>query len=114
MSWVKFIVISLLFVGSGIALKLFANPFERGETLSSEKVKLRWGTIADYKAFKSSDDAAQAKMAYSIMTDKSLIGKSIKEVFGKPDGFYFLDRFPAYIIQEGKTKLKILGKSYLN
>ncbi len=46
-------------------------------------------------------------MSYSIMTDKSLIGKSanfIETTFVRHDGFYFIDTYPAYIIQEGKNR----------
>ena len=45
-------------------------------------------------------------MAYAIMTNKDLIGKSyeyIEENFGTHDGFNFIDTYPAYIIQDGKN-----------
>ena len=45
-------------------------------------------------------------MAYSIIKDSKLLGKSVKfirENLGDPDGFYFIDSYPAYIIQQGKN-----------
>ena len=48
----------------------------------------------------------KASMAFAILTNKDLIGKPIeyiRESFGSPDGFYFIDSYPAYLIQEGKN-----------
>lgn len=47
-------------------------------------------------------------MAYSILrNEKKYIGKSVIDIhkeFGQPDGFYFSDIIPAYLIQIAKTK----------
>lgn len=46
-------------------------------------------------------------MAYQIlMNKKKYLGMPVEDVrttFGKPNGFYFIDTYPAYFIQEGKT-----------
>lgn len=77
-----------------------------GKTMSAKDVKSKWGDEkADFKKFKDSSYEKKAKMAYSIMTDKSLIGKSyeeIREIFGPNDGYFFTDTIPTYIIQRGK------------
>lgn len=68
-------------------------------------VQKEWGLEKiDFEKFKNGTSEIKSKMAFSIMTDKTLIGKSIdfiREKFGSPDGYYFIDIYPAYIIQEG-------------
>lgn len=90
------------------SLVIFSQPFWGGNTLSQNEVKKKWGSEnLDYSKFKNSPDKIKAKMAYSIMTDKKLIGKShdeIREIFGNNDGFYFVDTYPSYIIQRGKNR----------
>lgn len=75
------------------------------KTLKPDDVKKRWGNEKlEYDKFKNGDVSIKAKMAYSIILDRSLINKNVKfirEKFGSPDGFYFIDIYPAYIIQEG-------------
>lgn len=94
-----FITLSLL----GIAAYSYMNH----KNMSASDVKSKWGDQkADYKKFKESTYENKAKMAYSIMTDKSLIGKSyeeIREIFGDNDGYYFSDTIPTYIVQRGKN-----------
>lgn len=76
--------------------------------MTISEVTKRWGSEKnDYKKFKDSPYEVKAKMAYSIMTDKSLIGKSyeeIRELFGPNDGYYITEILPAYIVQDKKTK----------
>ncbi len=46
-------------------------------------------------------------MAYEILMSKKFKGASvvdIREQLGPPDGFYFIDTYPAYIIQSGRNK----------
>ncbi len=78
------------------------------KTMTPEKVKLNWGSQkADLKKFKDSSYDDKSKMAYSIMTDKSLIGKTyeeIREIFGPNDGYFFNDTIPTYIVKDGKNK----------
>lgn len=90
------------------SLVTFSQSFWGGTTLGQSEVKKKWGSEKlDYSKFKMSPDNIKAKMAYLIMTDKNLIGKSyneIREIFGSNDGFYFVDTYPSYIIQRGKNK----------
>lgn len=87
---------------------LFASPFSKDTTLNAEEVKKKWGeTSIDYVRFKTGDLKIKSQMAYSILKDKSLIGQHVKYIranFGSPDGFYFIDVYPAYIIQEGQNR----------
>lgn len=89
------------------SIGLFAQSFWGGKTMSSREVMKKWGSdTLNMAKFKDGSADIKAKMAYSIMTDKSLIGKSfdyIRENFGAHDGYYFIDTYPAYIIQEGKN-----------
>ncbi len=85
-----------------------AGSFWKGETLSAAKVKARWGQQSvDLTKFKSATIEDRAAMAYNIMTDKAYVGKSVEEIrelFGITDGFYFIDTYPAYLIQERKIQ----------
>jgi hypothetical protein len=90
-----------------LCLGLYAQPFFKDKTLNKTQVKAKWGSNKlDFSLFKNGKPADKAKMAYSILANKELIGKPIefiRESFGTPDGFYFIDIYPAYIIQEGET-----------
>lgn len=85
-----------------------AQSFWGGKTMSPTQVKAKWGAEKlDPVKFKVASTEEKSKMAYSIMIDKNLIGKSIeyvRDTFGAPDGFYFIDSYPAYIIQMGKNR----------
>lgn len=85
---------------------LYAQSFWGGKILSSKEVKSKWGNEKfDLIKFKEGSYSVKSKMAYSIMTDKNFIGKSyedIRTMFGPNEGFYFIDTYPAYIIQKGK------------
>ncbi len=86
---------------------IYAQSFWGGKTMSAQAVKTRWGSDSyDLKKFKEGSYSVKSKMAYSIMSDKTLINKSyeeIREMFGGNDGFYFIDTYPTYIIQRGKN-----------
>lgn len=90
-----------------LCIGLYAQPYFKDKTLNKSQVKAKWGNVQlDFMLFKTGTQAEKAKMAYSILDNKDLLGKSveyIRENFGSPDGFYFIDTYPAYIIQEGKT-----------
>lgn len=89
-----------------VFISLYAGSFWRGTTLSPKEVKAKWGDLPyNSTQFKEGSALIKSKMAYRILTDKSLLGKPVKyirETFGSPDGFYFIDIYPAYIIQEGQ------------
>jgi hypothetical protein len=89
-------------------LALYAHPFNRGKTLSYKETKQKWGEIpVDYAKFKKGDLKTRSQMAASLLKDTSLLGKSvsyIRENLGGPDGFYFIDTYPAYIIQDGQSQ----------
>lgn len=96
-----FLFVTLVFIS------LYAGSFWRGTTLSPKEVKEKWGDLAfNSSQFKAGPALIKSKMAYRILTDKSLLGKSVqyvRETFGSPDGFYFIDIYPSYIIQEGQN-----------
>lgn len=106
----KKIVKILIAVGSIIVLSgvVFAYGYIEGKTMSSDEVKKKWGSeVYDAQKFKNGDYSLKSKMAYSIMQDKSLIGKKISDIktlFGPSEGYFFTDTIPVYIVQRGKTK----------
>lgn len=99
--------ISFLVLVSMIVTGIAAFALWEDKTMSVSEVKAKWGSQkADLKKFKDSTYESKSKMAYSIMTDKNLIGKTyeeIRDIFGPNDGHYFTDTIPAYIVQEGKS-----------
>ena len=103
----KKIVGIIIFIAAVGGLSLYAQPFFGGKTMKKSEVQKKWGSEKfDLEKFKNGEHETKAKMAFSIMSDKTLVGKSIdliREKFGPPDGFYFIDIYPAYIIQEGTT-----------
>lgn len=102
----KYLFIFVLSIGFGSFL--FAQVFFRGKTLGPDEVKKKWGSVAfDAQKFKTGDFDLKAKMAYEILINKKFKGVSvvdIREQLGSPDGFYFIDTYPAYIIQSGKSR----------
>ncbi len=98
----KVFLISLIVFG--VSAALMAQSFWKGQTMSANQVAEKWGQESlDMTKFKDGDYSIKSKMAYSILTDKSLIGKNKKYIvdnFGSYDGFYFIDSYPAYIIQD--------------
>lgn len=103
----KTIIVFGLLIVIVFSVAIYAQSFWGGKVLSASKTKAKWGNETfDLKKFKEGSYEVKAKMAYSIMTNKNLIGKSyenIRETFGPNDGFYFIDTYPAYIIQKGKN-----------
>lgn len=100
-----FVLIAVSLAG-GIALSF---ELWRGKTMSLQDVKEKWGHEAfDAKKFKDGNFQTKSKMSYSLLkNEKYWIGKDVDEVrnsLGTPNGFYFLDIHPAYIIQEGQTR----------
>ncbi len=101
------IVISMVLIAA-FSIGIFAQTYWGGKTMSAVAVKKKWGSDKfDIAKFKLGSDNLKSKMAYSLMTNKTYIGKSYEEIrktFGPNDGFYFIDTYPAYIIQRGKNK----------
>lgn len=101
----KIVAIIIIVVAALGALSLYAQPFFGGKTMKKDEVQKKWGSEKlDFEKFKTGDRETKAKMAFSILSDKTIVGKSIdfiREKFGPPDGYYFIDIYPAYIIQEG-------------
>ena len=86
-----------------------------GELMPISTVCKRWGQQAlDVETFKQAskkfDHKARAKMACSLLKNKKkYIGKhrsQIRQLFGEHDGFYFTDRYPAYMIEQADVKNK--------
>lgn len=102
----KVITIFMSFIGLSFAGFSVAKHFWRGETMSQSKVEKKWGSSPlNLEEFRNGELKSRAKMAFSLLKDqKKFFGKDVWEVrkeFGDPDGFYFKDMFPAYIIDEG-------------
>lgn len=100
-------VISLGMATSGV----IAHHFWRGKTLSVSSVCSKWGDgPIEVQKFKTGNENLRQKMACSILKNqKSYVGKSIKEIraeFGDPDGFYFSDIYPAYLITPEEDKAR--------
>ena len=105
---IKIIIISLFIFQPTFAI---TEKLWNGVLMNSKEVCNRWGGKKfDLKMFKSSMDnkKLRASMACSLLKNqKKFVGKSrtdIRQLFGDPDGFYFSDIFPAFIIEKGKNK----------
>lgn len=97
------VLIALLAVGGWS----FAKHFWRGEVLNSSEVKKRWGAESfDEGRFRDGSLPIRAGMAYALLQNKkNYLGKErmqIEKLLGSPDGFYFSDMFPAYMIERGR------------
>jgi|GEM_PF-3349309 hypothetical protein len=66
---------------------IYGQTFWGGETMSSQKVKQKWGSEKyNAEVFKAGTYLDKSKMAYSIMTDKTLLEQpyeKIRELFGE-------------------------------
>ncbi|MBC7742911.1 MAG: hypothetical protein H7061_11990 [Bdellovibrionaceae bacterium] len=102
------IAIAIIIISIFTAYATKQGPLWRGTYLNEKAVKAKWGQAPlDYSKFKLGDLAIRSKMAASILRDQTLIGKSadsIRQVLGDPDGFFYIDAYPAYLIQEGHSK----------
>jgi hypothetical protein len=100
----------LLIVITTLALTAFAaDHFWRGKTLSADEVGKRWGkTELNIEKFQKGDEKVRAAMAYSLLKNQGQYkGKFVLDIrkdFGSPDGFYFSDVFPAYLIQRAHSQ----------
>lgn len=97
-----------LFLSLASVTYVFGQHFWRGETLSIKKVEKKWGN-ADFQPekFKIATPIERAKMTYSLIQSKKYIGNSVSTIrkeLGDPDGYYFSDVYPAYIITESGKK----------
>lgn len=95
------IVVSALMLFSIISL---AKSFWRGETLTAIQVEKKWSKQElNVSLFKNGDYGVRAQMAAALLKQQSqfygLNLSEVREKFGMPDGFYFTDIYPAYIIQ---------------
>jgi hypothetical protein len=105
MKRVIFAAIIIGMVGTGVA----AKHFWRGKTLSPQEVAQLWGkSPRNDEQFRTGDEKKRAAMAYSILANKKdFLGKTVFDIrkqMGSPDGFYFSDVFPAYMIRRGKSE----------
>ncbi len=102
----KKIIFLVLFIFSlGV---LGVQHFWRGQVLSADDVGKKWGTSElKIDEFKKGNEKIRASMAHSLVKrQKDFVGTFVTEIrkkFGDPDGFYFSDVFPAYMIHRGKT-----------
>lgn len=101
------VLFSLLVIGFSLFV-IAGQPIWRGETISAKQTEEKWGKQPlNVGAFRSGSMKDRAQMASALLAQKEKYkGKfvtEIREVFGSPDGFYFSDVFPAYMIQRAKN-----------
>lgn len=85
------------------------DHFWYGQAIDAKEAKKKWGHTAFEKVtFKNGDEKIRASMAFDVVSSQKLyVGKfvsEIRDIFGNPDGFYFSDVYPAYIVQRAHTK----------
>jgi|GEM_PF-1225935 len=83
-------------------------PELKGEVLSVSQARKKWGEKPfSENAFRKAHDLHEkAQLAVSALRNQVLRGKrftEVREALGAPDGYYFSDYVPAYIIHEGAS-----------
>lgn len=103
----KAIIFSMIAIFAGAAWVYASHPW-LGKTLSPDQVQRRWGQEAfDEVKFKNGDQGQRAKMAFSLMTSKKMLGMKAVEIrdrLGRFDGHYFSESYPTYLIQTATKK----------
>jgi hypothetical protein len=91
-----------------IAGWVYASHPWLGKTLNASQVKERWGEVPfEEQKFRNAGLEQRAKMAYSLMTSKKMIGlttSQVRERLGGFDGHYFSESYPTYLIQRAEKK----------
>jgi len=101
--------ISLLTLLISTFIYSLSHPPVRGDTMSAELVKGKWGAV-DFtpNAFKSASIEVRASMASSLIKKKKeLIGlprAEIRQMLAEFSGHYISGLYPTYLIQEAKTQ----------
>ena len=102
----------LLLVSGGAALSFLVPMWHlvSPDYLTTYEVCQRWGERPlDIAAFRSAeeDEATRAAMACSLLrTQDDYVGMSrleVRPLFGDPDGYYYTEMQPAYLIETAKT-----------
>ena len=86
-----------------------AEHFWLGDTLSIDQAKSQWGYHKfDMRRFRLGNHQLRASIATSLLEQKNnfkgMKVLEVREKFGSPNGFYFTDTIPAYIIQSSNKK----------
>ena len=86
----------------------FAQGFWFGKTMTATAAEAKWGQEEfNVPRFKDAALTERGKMASALLRKKATwIGKSFHDVqseLGSPDGHYFSDMIPAYLIQVAET-----------
>lgn len=117
-------LIGLFIIAAGYGSWSVAQILPQETFLTLKDVKKRWGhSNFDAAKFKNGSSEQRAKMAASILENpKHFVGKTVpelREMLGEQTGYYRLDMFPAYLIEEGKVQgdeswqiLFLLGDEY--
>jgi hypothetical protein len=106
MSWKIKLILSCIVFFQSIVL---SNSFLDGhETLDIEKALKKYG-VSTFKPelFKNGSLETRAKMAVSIIQNKTYLGKkpeAITEELGSSTVFFWSDSIPAYVIEESTQK----------
>ena len=102
--------LSLVFGGAALSFLVPMWQLVSPDYLSVSEVCRRWGERPlDIAAFRSAeeDEAARAAMACSLLrTQDDYVGMYLLEIrplFGDPDGYYYTETQPAYLIETAKT-----------
>lgn len=104
---IKLIIFSIITAFVGAAWVYASHPW-LGKTLSPNQVQQRWGQEAfDESKFRKANHSQRARMAFSLMTSKKLLGLTpaeVRERLGHFDGHYFSESYPTYLIQTATKK----------
>lgn len=88
------------------------KALERKKSLTLEEAEKKWGTREFSKdVFKKGPSRERAQMAVDLVKNKKFLNEK-KEVLvdslGRHDGFFYVDRVPAYILEEPENNSEII------
>lgn len=97
------------------AIEMIRNSFEEfyrsQKFFSLDEAEKRYGKEKfDSSRFQSGNWKVRSKMAVNMIESKVLIGKTDAEVramLGPPDGFFWVENIPGYIIEDGRETKKV-------
>jgi len=90
---------------AGLVFYSSAHAYKVGEKMPIAAAEKRWGSqpfLAE--RFRTAGPGERARMVVDLVRKRSFVGKSPSEVFeslGRPDGHFFSDLVPAYLLNEG-------------
>ena len=101
----SFTLICILIVFGGIVTVSAMKSNVIGKTLTAQEAEKKWGkTPFDAIGFKKGTTQERAKMASDILAKQAFKGAKtsiVREQLGDPNGYFWSDRIPAYLLNEG-------------